>query len=38
MSQQKVYSNAIAKDFLPSTRKEMDKIGSRQCDVILNIL
>ncbi len=35
MSQQKQYNNPIAKNFLPTTRKEMDKLGWKQCDVIL---
>ncbi len=35
MSQQKQYNNPIAKEFLPTTRKEMDKLGWKQCDVIL---
>jgi len=35
MSQHKQYKNPIAKDFLPTTRAEMDKLGWRQCDVIL---
>jgi len=35
MSQHKQYKNPIAKDFLPTTRAEMDKLGWKQCDVIL---
>jgi uncharacterized radical SAM protein YgiQ len=35
MSHQKVYHNPIAKDFLPTTRAEMDKLGWKQCDIIL---
>ncbi len=35
MSHKKVYHNPIAKDFLPTTRAEMDKLGWKQCDVIL---
>ena len=35
MSQHKQYNNPIAKEFLPTTRKEMDKLGWKQCDVIL---
>jgi uncharacterized radical SAM protein YgiQ len=35
MSQHKPYKNPIAKDFLPTTRAEMDKLGWKQCDVIL---
>ena len=35
MSHQKVYHNPIAKDFLPTTRAEMNKLGWKQCDIIL---
>ena len=35
MKQQKKYNNPIAKNFLPTTRAEMDKLGWKQCDVIL---
>ncbi len=35
MNQHKQYPNPIAKNFLPTTRKEMDKLGWKQCDVIL---
>ena len=35
MNQHKQYKNPIAKDFLPTTRAEMDKLGWKQCDVIL---
>lgn len=35
MSQHKEYNNPIAKNFLPTTRKEMNQLGWKQCDVIL---
>ena len=35
MSYQKEYKNPIAKNFLPTTRKEMDRLGWKQCDIIL---
>ena len=35
MSQHKEYNNPIATSFLPTTRAEMDKLGWKQCDVIL---
>jgi len=35
MSQHKQYKNPIAKNFLPTTRAEMDKLGWRECDIIL---
>ena len=35
MSYQKEYKNPIAKNFLPTTRQEMDRLGWKQCDVIL---
>ena len=35
MSYQKEYNNPIAKSFLPTTRAEMEKLGWKQCDVIL---
>ena len=35
MSHQKVYHNPIAKDFLPTTKAEMNKLGWKQCDIIL---
>ena len=35
MNQHKQYPNPIATDFLPTTRKEMDNLGWKQCDVIL---
>jgi len=35
MSYQKEYNNPIAKNFLPTTRAEMDKLGWKQCDIIL---
>jgi len=31
----KEYKNPIARSFLPTTREEMDKLGWKQCDVIL---
>lgn len=35
MNHQKTYKNPIAKNFLPTTRAEMDRLGWKQCDVIL---
>jgi len=35
MIKQKIKPNFTEKDFLPTTRKEMDKLGWEQCDVIL---
>ena len=35
MNHHKQYKNPIAKSFLPTTRKEMDKLGWKQCDIIL---
>jgi len=35
MNHHKEYKNPIAKNFLPTTRKEMDKLGWKQCDIIL---
>ncbi|MCK5854647.1 MAG: YgiQ family radical SAM protein [Sulfurovaceae bacterium] len=35
MSHHKEYNNPIATSFLPTTRAEMDKLGWKQCDVIL---
>jgi len=35
MSQQKEYNNPLAKNFLPTTKQEMDALGWKQCDVIL---
>ena len=35
MSYQKEYNNPIATSFLPTTKAEMDKLGWKQCDVIL---
>lgn len=35
MSQNKEYNNPIATNFLPTTKAEMDKLGWKQCDVIL---
>jgi len=31
----KEYKNPIARSFLPTTREEMDKLGWKQCDIIL---
>lgn len=35
MKKHKIKPNFTEKDFLPTTRKEMDKLGWEQCDVIL---
>ncbi|MBU1668348.1 YgiQ family radical SAM protein [bacterium] len=35
MHQNKEYNNPISTSFLPTTRAEMDKLGWKQCDVIL---
>ena len=35
MSHHKEYNNPLATSFLPTTRKEMDDLGWKQCDVIL---
>ncbi len=35
MNQHKEYNNPIATSFLPTTKEEMDKLGWKQCDVIL---
>jgi len=35
MNHNKQYNNPIAKNFLPTTRKEMEHLGWKQCDIIL---
>ncbi|HIO95302.1 MAG TPA: YgiQ family radical SAM protein [Campylobacterales bacterium] len=35
MNQHKEYNNPIATSFLPTTKKEMDAFGWKQCDIIL---
>jgi uncharacterized radical SAM protein YgiQ len=35
MSHHKEYKNPIAKNFLPTTHEEMNKLGWKQCDIIL---